>query len=162
VAAAVAALVLAGTDLYYRYGLWQANQVSRTGDFNNAVRLYNSVWDVNGRASEALDGLAFWSLKLNKLPEAVEAWKQSILLNPTETSVYAHVGLGEAYLRMGRVDEAMQHLQKAIEYRPDEPSSYILMANAYEQRGERAKAEEMRLRASQAKPAAAAPKRFFY
>lgn len=162
VAAATVALVLAGTDLYYRYGIWQANQVSRTGDVKSAVSLYSSVWDINWRASEALDGLAFWSLKLGKVEQAADGWEQSIKLNPTETSVYAHIGLGEAYLRMGRVDEAMQHLEKAIEYRPDEPSSYILMAHAYEQQGDPAKAEQMRQRANRAKRGVGAERRLFY
>jgi tetratricopeptide (TPR) repeat protein len=160
--ATAAALVLAGTDLYYRYGIWQANQVSRSGDLKGAVELYSSVWGVNWRASEALDGLAFWSLKAGQVQQAATAWEQSIKLNPTETSVYAHIGLGEAYLRLGRVDDAMRHLEKAIAYRPDEPSSYILMAHAYERQGDAAKAAQMRLRAQQTNPTNAAERRLFY
>jgi tetratricopeptide (TPR) repeat protein len=160
--AAAAALVLAGTDLYYRYGIWQANQVSRSGDLKGAVELYSSVWGVNWRASEALDGLAFWSLKAGQVQQAAATWEQSIKLNPTETSVYAHIGLGEAYLRLGRIDDAMRHLEKAIAYRPDEPSSYILLAHVYERQGDTAKAAEMRLRAQQTSPTGAAERRLFY
>ena len=125
------------------------------------MRLYNSVWRVNPRSSEALDGLAFWDLKRarSSRPSITVALRR---LNPTETSAYAHIGLGEAYLDAGRLDEAIRHLQKAIEFAPHEPSSYILLANAYDQQGERAKAEETRARAPRAAPAPAAGKRVFY
>jgi tetratricopeptide (TPR) repeat protein len=160
-AAGVLALVLAGTDLYYRLGIWRANQVSRTGNAQDAADLYNSVWDVNGRATEALDGLAFWDLRAGRVQQAAERWERSIKLNPTETSAYAHIGLGEVYLRTGQVDDAMRHLEKAIEYRPSEPSSYILMARAYEKKGDAAKAEEMRTRANQTR-STASDQRLFY
>jgi tetratricopeptide (TPR) repeat protein len=93
--------------------------------------------------------------------EAAERWRRSIELNPTETSAYAHIGLGEAYLRLGRVDDAMQHLDRAIELRPDEPSSYLLKAQAHSARGEQDQARQMQLLASQASPSAA-PQRSFY
>jgi tetratricopeptide (TPR) repeat protein len=160
--AAAAALVLAGTDLYYRYGIWQANQASQAGDGKGAVEFYSAVWGINGRASEALDGLAFWSLKAGRVQQAADAWEQSIKLNPTETSAYAHIGLGEVYLRLGRIDEAMRQLETAIAYRPDEPSSYILMARAYDRQGDAAKAEEMRRRAQQASPSKGGARRLLY
>ena len=160
--ACVAALALAGTDIYYRLGILQANQVSRTGDSQAAMNLYSSVSRFSPHSSEALDGLAFWDLKLGKIQEAIDHWSRSAALNPTETSAYAHIGLGEAYLDAGRLDESIRHLQKAIELRPQEPSSYILLASAYDQQGDRAKAEETRAHAPQAAPAPAAAKRVFY
>jgi tetratricopeptide (TPR) repeat protein len=162
VAAAAVALALAGSDIYYRFGIWKAGQVSRTGDVRGAVNLYSSVWGINDRSAEALDGLAFWSLKTGQVQQAADRWEQSLKLNPTETSVYAHIGLGEAYLRMGRVSDAMEHLEKAIRYRPNEPSSYILMAMAYDQQGNAAKAQEMRRRASEVSPSGPVEKRLFY
>jgi Flp pilus assembly protein TadD len=159
--AGVAAVALAGTDLYYRLGIWEAHQVSRSGDVAGAINLYSSVWGINRRASEALDGLAFWDLKTGKVQEAAARWERSILLNPTETSAYAHIGLGEVYLRLGRVDDAMRHLEKAIEFRPSEPSAYILMSRAYEKKGDQVRAQEMRSRASQTS-SAASERRLFY
>jgi len=159
--AAVVAVVLAGTDLYYRFGIWEANQVGRTGNVAGAVNLYSTVWGINRRATEALDGLAFWDLRTGRVQEAANRWEQSVQLNPTETSAYAHIGLGEVYLRMGRVDDAMRHLEKAIEFRPSEPSSYVLMARAYDKKGDVARAEEMRNRASQT-TATASERRLFY
>jgi Flp pilus assembly protein TadD len=159
--AGAAALALAGTDLYYRLGIARANEVSRSGDSASAVALYSSVWNLNGRSAEALDGLAFWDLRAGKVAEAAERWERSAALNPTETSAYAHIGLGEAYLRLGRVDEAAEHLEKAMEMKPNEPSSYMLMANVYQHRGDLAKAEEMRARAGAATPQASAPRTFY-
>jgi tetratricopeptide (TPR) repeat protein len=150
--ACVAALALGGTDLYYRLGIERANRVSRSGDPTTAVRLYGNVWSINGRSTEALDGLAFWDLRAGRVAQAAERWERSISLNPTETSAYAHIGLGEAYLRLGKVDEAMSQLERAIALRPSEPSSYLLMAQAYQRRGEVAKAQEMQARASTAAP----------
>ena len=152
IAASLLALALAGTDMIYRMGILQANEVSRTGNVSKAVSLYGSVWSVNPRASEALDGLAFWSLKTGKVSDAVDRWSRSLELNPTETSAYAHIGLGEAYLRMGRVADAIRHLEKAVELRPDEPSSYVLLSSAYEQQGDHAKAEQARAHAAHATP----------
>jgi Flp pilus assembly protein TadD len=159
--AALLALALEGTDLFYRFGILQANEISRTGDLNRAIQLYGSVWNWNPRTSEALNGLAFWDLRLGRLDDAVARWEKSIELNPTETSAYAHIGLGEALLRLGRVDDAMRHLERAIELRPDEPSSYILLARVYESRGDGAKAQALRVRASEVVPGVA-QQRVFY
>jgi tetratricopeptide (TPR) repeat protein len=159
--AALLALGLEATDLYYRFGILQANEISRTGDLNRAIELYDSVWNWNPRSSEALNGLAFWDLRRGRLDDAVARWQRSIELNPTETSAYAHIGLGEAYLKLGRVDDAMRHLERAIELRPDEPSSYILLARAYDSRGEGAKAQALRVRASEVVPGVAQQRMFY-
>jgi Flp pilus assembly protein TadD len=160
--ACAGALALGATDLYYRLGIERANHVSRGGDPARAVSLYSSVWGINGRSSEALDGLAFWDLQAGRVAEAAARWERSIALNPTKTSAYAHIGLGEAYLRLGKVDDAMRHLEKAIELRPSEPSSYVLLARAYEHRGDLAKAQEMQSRATSAAPSRPIERRAFY
>jgi Flp pilus assembly protein TadD len=161
IAAALLAVTLAGADMVYRMGILQANEESGRGNGRKAVSLYGSVWSVNPRASEALDGLAFWSLRMGKLSDAVDRWSRSLELNPTETAAYAHIGLGEVYLSMGRVADAIEHLEKAAELRPNEPSPYVLLSSAYEQQGQYAKANEARERASHA-VASRAARRVFY
>jgi tetratricopeptide (TPR) repeat protein len=159
--AVAVALVLEVGDLYYRFGIMRANEISRTGNYAEAIRLYGSVWGVNPRSAEALDGLAFWDLRLGRVDDAAKRWERSIELNPTETSAYAHIGLGEAYLRLGRVEDAMRHLETAIRLRPDEPSSYVLLARAYDAVGNGEKARELRTRASQVVPGTVQQRAFY-
>jgi Flp pilus assembly protein TadD len=160
--ACLVALALAGTDIYYRVGILRAGEMSRSGNPQGAVSLYSSIFGFNPRVSEALDGLGFWSLQAGKLDDALQQWSQSLALNPTETSVYAHIGLGEVYLRMGRVDDAIHHLELAKQMRPEEQSSYILLSSAYERRGDHAQAEAIRAQAAKVVPVGAKPARVFY
>jgi tetratricopeptide (TPR) repeat protein len=145
-AVGVAALVLAGTDVAYRVLVLQASELARAGQLDAARGLYERVLTINPHAAEAVDGLAYDALRAGNVNIALARWERSIRLNPT--SAYARVGIGETYLRLGRVDDAIAQLEKATELAPGQPSSFLLLAAAYEAKGDGTQASVMRTRAN--------------
>jgi predicted Zn-dependent protease len=67
-------------------------------------------------------------------------------LNPM--SAYPRVGIGETYLRLGRVDDAIAQLERATELAPGQPSGFLLLAEAYQRKGDAAQASALRSRAN--------------
>ncbi|HJQ83009.1 MAG TPA: tetratricopeptide repeat protein, partial [Candidatus Binatia bacterium] len=153
--AIVLALGLATTDVLYRVLVLNAGELARAGKLAEARGLYETVLRFNPASVEAIDGLAYDAMAAGDTRVALERWERSIRLNPT--SAYARVGIGQTYLQLGRVDDAIAHLERAIVLAPDQPSGFLLLANAYAKKGDREKAEAMRARASRAGSGGAAP-----
>ncbi len=77
---------------------------------------------------------------------AIELLREYLRHAPKKQSPHGLVGLGEAYLALGRFHEAIQALDECIEYFPKHPESYrarILANQAYQEIGELDKAEAL-------------------
>lgn len=72
--------------------------------------------------------------------EAVKALKRSIELEPDMST--SRIALGRMLLRRGEVDEAIVHLEKALELNPLNLSPAYQLATAYRRKGNREKAKE--------------------
>jgi tetratricopeptide (TPR) repeat protein len=72
--------------------------------------------------------------------EAVSALKRSIELQPNLAP--SRVALGRMLLRRGEVDEAIVHLERAIQLNPDNLSPAYQLATAYRRKGNKEKAAE--------------------
>ncbi len=72
--------------------------------------------------------------------EAVKALKRSIELQPEMST--SRIALGRMLLRRGELDEAIVHLEKALEINPVDLSPAYQLATAYRRKGNREKAKE--------------------
>ncbi len=72
--------------------------------------------------------------------EAVEALKRSIEIEPNMST--SRVALGRMLLRRGEVDEAIVHLERAIQLNPDNLSPAYQLSTAYRRKGNKEKAAE--------------------
>jgi len=72
--------------------------------------------------------------------EAVKALERSIELEPNMST--SRIALGRMLLRRGDLDNAIRHLEKAIELNPVDLSPCYQLATAYRRKGNKAKAEE--------------------
>lgn len=72
--------------------------------------------------------------------EARRALEKSVAERP-EYSV-SQLALGQLELTAGRIEEALQHLSKARQLAPDNPSAYSQLAAAYRRRGDFTEAEK--------------------
>src|SRR5579864_496109 len=66
-------------------------------------------------------------------PAAIEAFRDALLCQPLSAS--AHARLGELLLEDHRTEEAMEHLQQAVELDPKDDDTRKLLANARKQKG---------------------------
>ena len=72
--------------------------------------------------------------------EAVEALKRSVEIEPNMAA--PRVALGRMLLRRGEVDEAIVHLEKALELNRDDLSPAYQLSTAYRRKGDKVKAAE--------------------
>lgn len=91
-------------------------------------------------------------LGLDNCGDAVQAFQTAIRLNPNEAKAYG--GLGKAYLKMGREDDARAAIKKAIELvmKPGSLTDFLLRGWAYQEAGRYAEAAEAYMAASRLDP----------
>jgi tetratricopeptide (TPR) repeat protein len=76
----------------------------------------------------------------NELEAAVTVF--NALLEQYPDYVDGHIGLGHAYERMGRYDDAIEAIKKAIEIDPNDPLNYTSLSMCYQRKGMIQEAED--------------------
>jgi Flp pilus assembly protein TadD len=66
--------------------------------------------------------------------EAQSALERSVAERPNDAA--SQISLGEIYLQAGRLDDAIVHLEKARQMKPNQPAVYANLAKAYQRRGD--------------------------
>jgi tetratricopeptide (TPR) repeat protein len=127
---------LAAAQKSYMLGdLSQAAQIARAG-----IREGFSDYQLFALLGDALirDGA---SPGQPEFSEAKKALEKSILVRPNYAS--SQISLGRLLLEEGRVDAAIEHLELGRQLAPQNPSPYMLLANAYRKRGRLEQARAM-------------------
>ena len=83
----------------------------------------------------------------NELEAAVAAFNQ--LLEQYPDYVDGHIGLGHAYERMGKYDEAIEAIKKAIGVDPTDPLNYTSLSICYQRKGMIQEAEDAMAKSQQ-------------
>ncbi|KAG6813829.1 hypothetical protein H0H92_006773 [Tricholoma furcatifolium] len=104
------------------------------GDVEGAKLLYKRSAEINRNAS-SLFNLGVTHYHLKEYDEAIEAWKESIVLQPS--SADAHTNLASAYIisPVSRPDLALHHLQIASSLSPEDPEIAFNLAAVLEATG---------------------------
>ena len=96
-------------------------------------------------ADNACVFLAWFLMAAGRPEEAVPLLKQAIRRNPIPPGWYFLV-LGQTYWMIGRFDETIVELKKAVAYSPDELGAHVALAAAYAETG---RLEEARVEAAE-------------
>ena len=83
----------------------------------------------------------------NELENAVETFTAIVEQYPDY--VDGHIGLGHAYERMEKYDEAIEAILKAIELDPENPLNYTSLSVCYMRKGMVPEAEEAKAKSDQ-------------
>ena len=83
----------------------------------------------------------------NELEAAVNVF--NALLEQYPDYVDGHIGLGHAYERMSRYDEAIEAIKKAIEIDPTDPLNYTSLSMCYQRKGMIQEAEDAMAKSQQ-------------
>ena len=83
----------------------------------------------------------------NDLEAAVNAFKQLVETYPDYIGGF--LGLGHAYERLSRYDEAIDAVQKAIEINPKDPLVYTSLSMCYQRKGMIQEAEDAMAKSQQ-------------
>ena len=88
----------------------------------------------------------------NDLEAAVDAFKE--LIDTYPDYIEGFLGLGHAYERLSRYDDAIAAIQRAIEINPDDPLVYTSLSMCYQRKGMIQEAEDAMAKSQQLQMAA--------
>lgn len=111
--------------------LEQGTQKLEEGDVQAAKALYRRSVDIK-RSASSLFNLGVTHYHLKEFDEAIEAWKESITLQPSSPD--AHTNLASAYIisPVSRPDLALHHLSIASSLAPEDPEIAFNLAAVLE------------------------------
>jgi len=109
----------------------------KAGRFNEAISKYLAAIERNRESPIYYTDLSFCYLKQQDLVRAREAALQGLRLKGDYAP--AHLILGILDMDTGSFDEAISHLQEALNIDPDDPSTNFHLALAYKKIGDQAK-----------------------
>jgi tetratricopeptide (TPR) repeat protein len=93
-------------ESHYNQGL----EAHKRGDFARAARAFEAAIKIRAAFPEAWNGLGFALRQQKKYPEAVNAYERALGLRPNYVEALEY--LGEAYVQMGKLDDARRVLSR--------------------------------------------------
>jgi len=81
----------------------------KRGDYPTAIRLFEAVVAKDGRNADAYNWLAYSTRKNGDATGAIPIYEKALSIDPKHKG--AHEYIGEAYLILGNVDKAKEHLR---------------------------------------------------
>ncbi len=113
----------AQSPLYEKSKLAQSYE--KVGDFVNAEQIYLELYRSNKTNREYFEGIVRAKKALNKFTELIPFVEEQITIKPS-TELFAL--LGELYWRTGKLVNAKDAWQKAIQLEPDKEKSYTIIS----------------------------------
>ncbi|HIE30612.1 TPA: tetratricopeptide repeat protein [Candidatus Poribacteria bacterium] len=113
---------------------WIAMAYEIKGDVDNAVKYMRETIRINPKRHEAYNALGyFFADRGINLPEAVQLIQQALDAEP-ENGAYID-SLGWAYFKLGRTDDALVELEKAVKYFPNSAEVRDHLGDVYLKKG---------------------------
>ncbi|MFZ0333331.1 MAG: tetratricopeptide repeat protein [Candidatus Acidiferrales bacterium] len=106
---------------------------SRPGGFDEAIRVYQQVIEMQPRWSEPHINLGCVYYQRGEMQNAHAAFCAA--LEREADNVVAHFNLGCVLDEIGRPEDAIEHLRRATELDPTHADAHFNLASAYEKRG---------------------------
>ncbi len=110
-------------------------------DFEGAVTAYQRAETLLPNNSYLLQNLAFVLRRLGRWEEAEGEYKKALALDPRSVSLLTSMG-GEFYNYLGRTDEALALLNRALEIAPDSDTGRAYKAFVFQSQGHLAEAAQ--------------------
>lgn len=133
------AILLDGSAFQAHYIL--GNILVRQGDLNRAIAEYNEAIRLNPNEARTYYQLALVLGRKMDIAGEESTLKQALAAN--DHYAPAHCELGKLLMGQNRLEEAVNHLNMAVQYNPRSEEAYFLLVRAYTKLGEKDKAEAM-------------------
>lgn len=113
--------------------LGQANDHLQTGDYKEAMRLYQNILVTNPNSEEAYMGLALVYRRQSQYDSSLKMYDKVLAINPNNG--WAYEGVGSTFRGLGQFDKAEKPYKKAIELLPDQFMPRLVLAQIYREQG---------------------------
>jgi len=117
---------------------------ARRGKEKIAIDYFKKAIELNPYFEEAYRNLSIVYSADNNMEEAIKYLEIAIKLNPDNAD--SHNNLGVLYAESGFIEDAIGHFRTAIKLQPEDPFGYYNLSKAYEIKGLKVEAEEMRVK----------------
>lgn len=108
-----------------------------SGEYDNARVEFETVQEMDPRMPDSYLGIGFIQNMLDEYDAAKASFEKALGLATDEYSIaQAHYGLGEGFYFQDNLDEAIAHLEQAIQYDPTISIASLELCFAYTGRGE--------------------------
>lgn len=118
----------------------QGVELQQQGFLNQAIQKYKAAIDADDRLEQAFCNIGLIYIAQRNFAKASDAFKKAIVLKPTNP--FSLNGMGSVLYSKGKVQEAMEKWQKAIDVDQNFYSAYFNMANAWKNEKDNQKALE--------------------
>lgn len=126
--------MLAQPSADYESLLASAQQAQGRGDFDDAANFYRQASALHPENAELKANLGLMYYQLNRNEEAIDAFQQTMRLNPG--LFVPNFFLGLEYLRLKRPANAVPYLKQAARLKPDDAHVQIGLGEAYSELGD--------------------------
>jgi adenylate cyclase len=125
------------------------------GDCESAIEMADRAVALNPNSYSAWSCRGWVYRTAGLLEEAVRSFERAIRMSPVDPQVHfaPFVGIGHAFIELGRFDEAIAAGKKAQRQKPFFPGTYRCLASAFAHRGRDAEAHEAAARVLEFDPA---------
>lgn len=127
---------------YARAHQYRSAVLTTTGRFEDAVRSARKAFELDPLSPTESTTLGVRLYYARQYTEAIAQFERTIVTNPG--FYVAHWGLGECYLQLGRLDEAIAQLRLAVERSDDSAYIRAWLAHGLATAGRRPEAEAIR------------------
>lgn len=117
-------------DEHLKIGL----RLVRRGNFTEAVQEFNQAIDLDPGLADAHLALGYAYLDTGETEQAQKEFEWVLQRRPLSPG--ARVGVGISKVRLGRLDEGIETLKKAVGLNPDPVLGYYELGMAYEKKGD--------------------------
>ncbi len=126
-----------GTEEHY-FDL--ANLYIYQRNYGEALKVYNKIEEVYGQSLELTRQKQQIYLRENKLEKAIEEGQNLINLYPEDNDIKA--AHAEFLYTNKKEEEAIRLLEEVVKKDPENPRSHLILADIYQMKGQKAKANE--------------------
>ena len=111
--------------------------LAKMGNSEAAIPELKRALELNPNSSDTWILLSGFYQAQNKLPEALSAYNEFLLRFPAHPLVgKVNVSVGFLYAKLGKSDEAIKELVRAVEQNPNMPASWITLGGVYQAKGD--------------------------
>lgn len=103
--------------------------LGQKGDIEGVFKYQNQVLELEPSNAVAWSGKGYALMKLNRLPEAVDALETAVRLDPESSNSW--INLGEAQMRKKNFGRAIVALEKAVALSPGAMDARLYLAQSY-------------------------------
>ncbi|MFT5462424.1 MAG: tetratricopeptide (TPR) repeat protein, partial [Planctomycetota bacterium] len=111
----------------------QAQELMNEGRLEEAEQIFLGMWNDQPNNPFVLDRFGSVLLRLSKPDQAIPVFERLLKIGPGWAGSACNLGL--AYGQVGRIDEAIEQLEKALTRDPDEPFFWDTLLRLLEENG---------------------------